>query len=266
MSSKYKILIITFLFFILIPIAAYADIIRVSEDKNVSYKKDFNGDGKYVLTIDPGHGGDGNFANRSKYFYSDKIEDIIYEDDIDLYLARLIKDKIEKDGRIEVHMTREDDTEISLADRGILAKKFNSDLMISIHFNNMPTYEQSAKAMGCEIWQSVVDIYKPYGLANAIFKEFNKNHLLQIIRGLKERVSGDSYWDYNINDAVENDTGNPADYYGVIKAGARNMVPTIIVEHAFFSNDIDFANMQDLMFYEELAEREAKAIISWFTG
>lgn len=45
------------------PFIIYADIIRVSEDKNINYRKDFNGDGKYVLTIDPGHGGDGNFAN-----------------------------------------------------------------------------------------------------------------------------------------------------------------------------------------------------------
>lgn len=265
MGDKYRIFIISFIIFMLSPFIIYADIIRVSEDKNINYRKDFNGDGKYVLTIDPGHGGDGNFANRSKYFYSDKEEDIIYEDDIDLYLATLIKENIEKDGRIEVHMTREGDTEVSLADRGIIAKNFVSDLMISIHFNDMPTYEQTAKAMGCEIWQSVVDMYKPHGLANVILKEFNKNHLLQTIRGLKERVSGDSYWDYNINDAVEINTGYPADYYGVIKAGARNMVPTIIVEHAFFSNDVDFANMQDQKFYEELAEREAKAIISWFT-
>lgn len=187
-----------------------------------------------MITLDAGHSGDGNFAHRSRYFYSEKVEDIIYEDDIDLLLATLIKEKIEKDGRIEVHMTRESDTELSLADRGVLAKNFNSDLMVSIHFNDMPTYEQTAKAMGCEIWQSVVDIYKPYGLAKSILKEFNKNHFLQTIRGLKERVSGDSYWDCNINDAVETDTGNPADYYGVIKAGARNKVPTIIVEHTFF--------------------------------
>lgn len=259
-SSIISLILITFLS----PMFTYADIIKVSEDVNPSYKKDFNGDGKFVVILDPGHGGKGNFANRGIGFFSNSKDEIIYEDEIDLKLAKLIRDNIKSDGRIEVYMTREDDVEVSLVDRGVKAKNFSADLMISIHFNNSPSFNQSPKSMGCEIWQSVIDMYKPYGLAKMILAEFNKNHLLQITRGLKERVSEDTYWDYNLNDAITTNTGFPADYYGVIKAGARNMVPTIIVEHAFFSNDYDFANMQNEDFYEELAKRESKAIIDWF--
>lgn len=260
----FKVVMLLLVVFFNLTNASYADIIRESEDVNPEYKKDFNGDGKYILVLDPGHGGSKSVANRNKYFFDNSESNTIYENDLDLRLASLIKDELVKDGRLLVYMTRESDIDVSLADRGVIAKNYNADLMMSIHFNNMPTYTQSASSMGMEIWQSVVDMYKPYGLAKTIFKEFNKNHFLQVIRGLKERVSGDSYWDYSINNAVSNDTGNPADYYGVIKAGARNGVPTVIVEHAFFSNDNDFAMMQDDENIKEMAKREAKAILDWF--
>lgn len=242
---------------------SFCDIIRVSEDVNPNYKKDFNGDGQIVIVLDPGHGTSANVVNRSKYFYSDKEEDIIYENVINLKLAKLLREELKNLGINNVYLTREENVDVSLQDRGVIAKYFNADLMISIHFNSMPTMNQTTKAMGVEIWQSVIDMYKPFGLAKCIFKELNKNHFLQIIRGLKERVSGDTYWDYNINNDTNINNGNEADYYGVIKSGARNFVPTIIVEHAFFTNDIDFKIMTNENNYQEIAKREAKAIYNW---
>lgn len=259
-----KTFILFFVFIIALFQISYADIIRVSEDVNPNYQKDFNGDGKYVVVLDPGHGGSKKVAHRGIGFYDVNEQSIIYENDIDLKVATMVRDFLKEDGRLNVYMTRESDVDVSLADRGVIAKNLEADLMISIHFNDMPTYTQDTRAMGCEIWQSVIDMYKPYKLAEFIFKEFNKNHFLQVVRGLKERVSGDTYWNYEKNDAEDINTGYEADYYGVIKAGARNRVPTIIVEHAFFSNDNDFTMMQDENALREMASREAKAILNWF--
>lgn len=258
-----KILLFSIVLVFLINMITFGDIIRPSEDVNPAYRKDFNGDGKIVIVLDPGHGGSKDVVHRSRDFYSDKEENIIYENDIDLKLALLLREELYKLGINEVYMTRESDIEVSLADRGKIAKNYNADIMISIHFNAMPTMNQNLFDMGAEVWQSVIDMYKPYGLGNRILKEFNKNHFLQIVRGLRERVSGDTYWDYNINDAIDTDNGNAADYYGVIKAGARNMVPTIIVEHAFFTNDKDFSIMKNDDNIIEMAKREARAIYDW---
>ena len=120
--------------------------------------------------------------------------------------------------------------------------------------------------MGAEIWQSVIDIYKPIGLPKSIFNELNKNHFLQVVRGARERVSEDTYWNYDLNDSQTENNGNPADYYGVIKAGCRNKVPTIILEHSFLSNDNDFYNLLNDDYLYELASRVALGIVNYYVS
>ena len=64
----------------------YASNIIMSDDKNITFNKDFNNDGKIVITLDPGHGGDEYGTERNISF--DKNSSALREKDINLYIAK----------------------------------------------------------------------------------------------------------------------------------------------------------------------------------
>lgn len=96
-------------------------------------------DGRKVIVIDPGHGGNDPGAigvNKSK------------EKDVVLDLAQRILQLNEAVGKYEIYLTRYTDTLISLKDRTTLAKTLGADLFISLHCN----YSNSKSAKGMEIF------------------------------------------------------------------------------------------------------------------
>lgn len=80
-----------------------------------------------TIVLDPGHGGKDPGA------ISD--DEKIYEKDVALTSALILKDKLEAAGA-KVIMTREDDTFVELADRGRLYNEVNGDLFLSLHYDS----------------------------------------------------------------------------------------------------------------------------------
>ncbi len=82
----------------------------------------------YTVVIDPGHGGKDVGATGASG---------LYEKDFTLSLSKKVKDILEKEEKIEVYMTREEDTFISTVDkyRPKFANELDADLFISIHGN-----------------------------------------------------------------------------------------------------------------------------------
>lgn len=82
----------------------------------------------YTVVIDPGHGGKDVGATGASG---------LYEKDFTLSLSKKLKEVLEKEDKIKVYMTREDDTFISSEDkyRPKYANEINADLFISIHGN-----------------------------------------------------------------------------------------------------------------------------------
>ena len=261
-SIKFKYNIVFAILLLLLNIFNFSYATNIYNTNELNYNKDYNSDNKIVITIDPGHGGSETGTMRHKYLIGDEI---ICEKDINLYVSNKIYNYLKLNSNFNIYMTRYDDTKISLSDRGKIAGLNNSDLMLSIHFNNVETNKNSFKAMGTEIWQSVVDIYKPLGLPDLILKELNKNHFVQTVRGTRERISSDTYWNYELNNYQYEDNGYVADYYGIIKSGCINKVPTIILENCFISNDLDFNNIINDKYLDELAERISIAIIKYYS-
>ncbi len=79
-----------------------------------------------VVVIDPGHGGRdpgaiGPAGGREK--------------DVVLAVSRALRDALEKRGRYDVHMTRDDDVLIQLGDRVKFARRKDADVFISVHAN-----------------------------------------------------------------------------------------------------------------------------------
>lgn len=81
-------------------------------------------DGRYLIVIDPGHGGRDPGATAVNGHYEKEI--VL---DAALYLA----DLLEASGRYRVRLTREDDSFLELEDRVTLAREWSADLFISIH-------------------------------------------------------------------------------------------------------------------------------------
>ncbi len=92
------------------------------------------------VMIDPGHGG--------KDVGAMDVTETRYEKDDVLKLSLLVQQYLEEKG-VEVVMTRDDDTFVSLDDRCIMANESGAELFVSIHRN---LYEGEAR--GVEIWVS----------------------------------------------------------------------------------------------------------------
>src|SRR5512136_881709 len=82
--------------------------------------------GKYVVVIDPAHGGKDEGVQMSRN---------VSEKDITLAVANLIKRNLEDSKNLVVRFTRMGDTDVALADRVSAAIKANADLFISLHVN-----------------------------------------------------------------------------------------------------------------------------------
>ena len=89
---------------------------------------------KYVVVIDPGHGGKDSGAC---YFGVD-------EKNITLSIAKKLYQLLKEDGRFKVYLTRKGDYYISLAERQKFTAKVGADLFISIHANANP-YNKSRR-------------------------------------------------------------------------------------------------------------------------
>lgn len=90
-----------------------------------------------TVCIDPGHGGRFTGAEGSGG---------LIEKDVNLQICLKLKSYLEKNLKVKVYLTREDDSHVDLADRTGLANDTHADLFISVHNNAW----SSEKAMGTE--------------------------------------------------------------------------------------------------------------------
>ena len=209
---------------------------------------------RLVVVLDPGHGGydPGAIANGTN------------EKTLTLKIAKYCKAALEKNGRIQVYMTRESDTSVGgatnasadLKNRVSFAVSKNADLFVSIHLNSA-----GAAAYGAEVYYPNSNYRSDIGqegqkLASSIQKQLVNLGLYN--RGVKVRQSenGSTYPD-----------GSVQDYYAVIHQSKRNGFPGIIVEHAFLTNASDY---QKYLSSDEklktLGEADAKGIIEYINN
>jgi N-acetylmuramoyl-L-alanine amidase len=96
-----------------------------------------NGDPRPLIVIDPGHGG---IDAGTRLAPSDHPEKALV-----LEFALALRDKIERNGKYRIVMTRSDDTYVALADRANLARLHQASLLISIHADAFARGEREAQ-------------------------------------------------------------------------------------------------------------------------
>lgn len=227
-------------------------------------------EGKWVVTLDPGHGGSDGGATRGG----------INEKDLNLKIAKYCKEYIENNTtNIVVRMTRENDKYVGLYDRAPLARSYGSDLLVSIHNNSSTNtsthgseviiprhfYNAEMKVFGEDVLNNIT---ASTGIAKR--KVYTRDCTNGVIYTLDEVGAPNGQLNpendmYNYSQYTgEKSPRVLGDYYGIICSGVELQLPTCIIEHAFLSNDGDRAKLADERILKALGEADAKAIIKYF--
>ncbi len=80
----------------------------------------------HLVVVDPAHG------DRDKGV---RLSEKVFEKDITLTIARLLKKNLDKSKNIKVLLTRTSDKDVSISNRIKIAKKTGTDLFVSLHVN-----------------------------------------------------------------------------------------------------------------------------------
>ncbi|OPJ61425.1 N-acetylmuramoyl-L-alanine amidase CwlD [Clostridium oryzae] len=199
------------------------------------HRKAYN---KRIILIDAGHGGiDGGASG----------EDGILEKDINLVIAKELKDILKKDG-FYIIMTREDDRGIYTQDGRIRKKKIedlvnrhslieNSEcnMFISIHLNSFPQKQYH----GAQVWYAANDKSRSFG-------EMVQKQLRDDIDKENKREAKNAKESYLI-------LKNPQD------------IPEVIIEAGFMSNYEECKKLENSEYQKQIAKSISEAVIKYFS-
>lgn len=200
----------------------------------------------HVVVLDPGHGG--NFIGA---WYDEKIEK-----NLTLQVANYIKEYLSEnyDG-IEIYFTRDSDValngdiKIDLEQRAEIAKQYNADYFVSLHFNASEAHELHGATVYASFRDNVAE--KSQGIAASILEQL-------VALGIKDNaVKTKKSQDYYAED------GSRLDYYAVIRHSAARDIPGVIVEHCFMDNEIDKQFMNTDEKIKQLAIADAEGIANY---
>lgn len=160
-------------------------------------------DEQKIVCLDAGHGGSDVGAVSTDGKRKEK--------DDNLRLTLKVRDELERMG-IEVVMTRQDDSDVSLKDRCRIANRKHCDLFIAIHRNS------SAKGTGLEAWIAKNEKNGEKKIAKELVTS------LSAIGGLTDRGVKSGYRNKNANN-----------YY----INANTEMPSLLLEVGFITSDAD---------------------------
>ena len=213
-----------------------------------------------TVVIDAGHGGKD---------YGKTSAGGLLEKDVNLMLARAIRDRIERELGLEVVLTREDDRLLSLTQRTEIANEAGGDLFVSIHCNSW----FSERSGG----------FEAYFLSPA--RSESERALARYENAANgsqaERNSPDGDIDFIIWDLVQNEYINESSTFAefvqkamsdrlsirnrgvkqanfVVLQGAT--MPAVLIETAFLSNPHEEALLADTDFHDQVADGMVEAI------
>ncbi|MBD2411736.1 N-acetylmuramoyl-L-alanine amidase [Nostoc calcicola FACHB-389] len=177
----------------------------------------------FKIVLDPGHGGKESGASGPTGYL---------EKDVNLAVSKLLRDELVKRGATVV-MTREDDKEVSLAERQAIISQEEPAIALSIHHNSLPDDGDAEKTKGFgAFW------YQPQAHSLAIFLQ---NY---VVKNLGKPSYG-VFWD---NLALT----RPA------------AAPSVLLELGFMSNPDEFEQVVDPEEQKKMAKAIAQGITEWF--
>jgi N-acetylmuramoyl-L-alanine amidase len=213
-----------------------------------------------TVVLDPGHGGkdDGKVGVTG-----------VLEKDVNLSIAKKIRDRLEQNFGLQVVLTREDDQLLSLTQRTEIANRADGDIFISVHCNGwfsgetggFETYflsparneadravaraENAADDIGGEQEDSAGDIqFILWDLVQTEFINESSQFAELIQRAMSDRLE------------IRNRGVKQANFTVLQGAG----MPAVLVETAFLSNPEEEKLLVDESFLDKVAEGIAEAV------
>ncbi|WP_375501863.1 N-acetylmuramoyl-L-alanine amidase [uncultured Nostoc sp.] len=175
------------------------------------------------IVLDPGHGGKETGASGPTGYL---------EKDLNLVVSKLLRDELVKRGATVV-MTREDDRELSLAERQAIISQEEPAIAISIHHNSLPDDGDAEKTKGfAAFW------YQPQAHNLAMFLQ----------KYVVKKIGKPSYGVFWDNLALTRPTA----------------APSVLLELGFMSNPDEFEQIVNPEVQKKTANAIAQGITEWF--
>jgi N-acetylmuramoyl-L-alanine amidase len=227
-----------------------------------------SGDPRPLIVLDPGHGG---IDTGTKSSGGELEKDIV------LNVALRLRDRLEKDGKCRVLMTRTDDTFVPLADRVRVARGAGASLFVSVHADALPRREGDAQGASVYTLSETASDSEAARLAE-------KENRADVIAGVDLKTEPDDVAGILI-DLAERETKSFSLQFahklvGELKtatrlhktplksAGFRVLrapdVPSVLVELGYVSNRQDLQSLLSEPWRNRTAETIAKAIETYF--
>lgn len=217
-----------------------------------------------TFVLDPGHGG---VHPGCVYSYDGKT---ILEKELNLKIAKYLKQELEKyktqkGEKVVVHLTRNNDSDgPDLEGRVLVGKNKKANALISLH-NNATLNSERCGCMVLVTHSNYRNLYKKeHNLARSIIKELNN---IGVKTAKIPNATGDNAGLLRklSDDGSKYPNGDTTDWYGIIRHGINYNVPSILVEHAYLSNEKDyrkFLSTDEKL--KKLAVADAKGIAKYY--
>lgn len=228
---------------------------------------------KIRIILDAGHGGDDPGARGKRG---------TLEKDVTLDIAKRTRDILNKDGKYEIFMTREQDITLQLLDRTKFANKLNGDLFVSIHANASP--KKTAKGVSTYFLNNADDqeslrvaMRENGELDPTVLHQPSKNtddYYLEVMKASMVK-NFHTTQSTDLARAVQNDMLKTLrkDYSDVVDLGVRSArfyvltgatMPAILVETSFISHPVEEKRLADSKYQQTLAKAVVSGIEAFF--
>ena len=198
-----------------------------------------------VIALDPGHGGEEDGA----------IYNGIVEKDINWKITKYAEQFLHELG-IRTYITKSENETLGLAERVERALDHDAVALVSFHNN----WESDPEKIGSIILVPNASTYKSYISREGI--DF-ANRIKPRLASLGLNINPDWLRD---SETTTYPDGSPADYYGVIRRARMNDLVSVIIEHAYLSNDSDAVLLKNEEFLKWLGYADAAAIAEKWYG
>jgi N-acetylmuramoyl-L-alanine amidase len=172
------------------------------------------------IFIDPGHGGNDPGA----------VGNGLKEKDLTLKIAKKIKPKLTNYENVQVKLSRENDTYLTLSERAKMANDWGADIFISIHIN-------AGGGIGFESY---------------IYNGSVSSSTIAYQNIIHEEIVKATGW---------NDRGKKRENYAVLR---KTKMPALLTENGFIDNKTDANKLKQNAFIDKIAQGHVNGLVKAF--
>lgn len=220
---------------------------------------------KFIILIDPGHGGSDRGAV-GNYGLEEKAVNL----DIAKRMGEYLKKELARKSNIKIYLTRDDDFNVSLEERVQMAKDIGAGIFFSIHANS--TVSRNPEANGFETYYSgekenLMFLPPPSDIEGLEDDQKNDSALLKILEDLsattavdESRILADFVQERLAERLLTPDRGTKRRGFYVLK---YTPMPAVLTEVGFLCNPNVEWNLRDIEVRRAIAETLGKAILDY---